>query len=36
MNKARRWLGRLGIESVVAYGLLLVGLVKAFAVMHRA
>ncbi len=35
MKSARRWLGRLGVESLVAYGLLLVGLVKAFAVLHR-
>ena len=36
MDFARKWFGRLGPESLVAYALLVVGLVKAFEVLHRA
>ena len=36
MAFVRRWFGRLGPESLLAYALLAVGLVKAVEVLHRA
>ncbi len=36
MDIARQWFGRLGAESLVAYASLIVGLVMAIEVLHRA